>query len=178
MILLLGASASGKTEIAKYLFRRYQMVKAITHTTRPMRVGERQDVDYHFVSKERFLEMKKLDKFVETTLYNDNYYGCSKDECGDDKCIVLDPSGIKNFLALNNPHIVTFFLNASPEVRKKRMESRGDDASSIERRLIGDSKTFAKENLPKVDYELDVDNDSVENLGDKIYVLYQKRLNS
>ena len=176
MILLLGASASGKTEIAKYLFRRYQMVKAITHTTRPMRQGERQDVDYHFVSKERFLEMKNADKFVETTLYNDNYYGCSKDECGDDKCIVLDPSGIKNFLALNNPHIVTFFLNASPAVRQKRMESRGDDPASIQKRLIGDCKTFARENLPSVDYELNVDEDSVEALGDKIYSLYKERL--
>ena len=67
MILLVGASASGKTEIAKYLRTRYGMVKAITHTTRAMRVGERQDVDYHFVSKDEFLRLKGEAAFVERT---------------------------------------------------------------------------------------------------------------
>ena len=74
MILLVGASASGKTEIAKYLQAHYGIKKVITHTTRPMRSGERQDVDYHFVSKEQFDQLKKEDSFVETTHYNGNEY--------------------------------------------------------------------------------------------------------
>ena len=102
MILLVGASASGKTEIAKYLAKSHGIKKAITHTTRKMREGERQDVDYHFVDEATFQRMLKEDKFVEHTCYNGNHYGCSKDEIADDKCVILDPEGLKSFLALNN----------------------------------------------------------------------------
>ncbi len=178
MILLLGASASGKTELAKYLFAHFHMVKAITHTTRPMRVGERQDVDYHFVSKERFLELKKQDAFVETTEYNGNFYGCSKAECGDEKCIILDPSGVAAFQRLNSSRIITFFLRTRKDTREKRMRYRGDDEISIQKRLNGDDITFDEARLPKVDYVIDCDEIAIDDLAEKVFDLYQKRLNS
>ena len=102
MILLVGASASGKTEIARYLSFRYGIKKAVTHTTRPIRPSETPDVDYHFVSVVEFLDLKEKDAFVETTFYNGNYYGCSKAECGKDKCIILDPSGVSAFSGIEN----------------------------------------------------------------------------
>ncbi|MDD4005965.1 MAG: guanylate kinase, partial [Bacilli bacterium] len=70
MIILVGASASGKTEIAKILTRKYGIVKAITHTTRDMREGEKNGVDYFFVSKDEFAALAKQNAFVETTFYN------------------------------------------------------------------------------------------------------------
>ena len=54
MILLIGASASGKTEVAKVLLSKFGMKKAITHTSRPIRPSEVDGVDYHFVTKETF----------------------------------------------------------------------------------------------------------------------------
>lgn len=176
MILLVGASASGKTEIAKFLFRRYGMVKAITHTTRPIRPSETKDVDYHFVSIDEFLELKEKGALVESTFYNGNYYGCSKAECGDDKCIILDPSGIASFLSLGNPHIITFFLRTTKATRQARMRLRGDDEASIQKRLQNDDKTFDEANLPHIDYIIDADEESVEYLGELIYSLYQKRI--
>lgn len=176
MILLLGASASGKTELAKYLFTHYHMVKAITHTTRPMRKGEKPDVDYHFVTKEEFLALKEKDAFVETTEYNGNFYGCSKAECGDDKCIILDPFGVLAFQRLGSPRIVTFFLRTSKQTRELRMRGRGDDEASIQKRLTGDDITFDEKTLPQTDYVLDCDDISVETLAKKVYSLYQSRL--
>ncbi|MCR5348161.1 MAG: AAA family ATPase [Bacilli bacterium] len=176
MVLLVGASASGKTEIAKYLFSRYGMVKAITHTTRPMRKGERKDVDYHFVTVEEFLRLKEANALVESTEYNGNYYGCSKAECGDDKCIILDPSGIHSFLSLGDSHIVTFFLRTKESTRLERMRKRGDEEESIRKRLRGDRVTFDPKNLPPVDYVLDCDEDDVATIGDEIYRLYQGKL--
>ena len=64
MIVLSGASASGKTEVAKMLSSKYGIVKVITTTTRDLRVGEVNGRDYFFVSKERFKEMIKEDCFV------------------------------------------------------------------------------------------------------------------
>ena len=104
MILLTGASASGKTEIAKLLAKKYGIVKAVTHTSRAPRVGERNGVDYFFVSKEEFLALKEQNKFVETTFYNGNYYGTSKAQVTDLKCVVVDPNGLKSFIALHGCH--------------------------------------------------------------------------
>ena len=176
MILLVGASASGKTEIAKYLFSKYGLVKAITHTTRAMRVGERNDVDYHFVSREEFLRLKEASAFVETTDYNGNFYGCSKAEVSDEKCIILDPAGIASFLALHDPHVVTFFIQASEETRKQRMIGRGDEPSAVEKRLSVDRGVFDLEAVPHCDFYLESDVKTVAELGDEIYEAYASRI--
>ena len=70
MIILIGPSASGKTEIAQILEKKYNLKKVITHTTREKRINEKENVDYYFVSKETFLDMIKQNKLVEYTFYN------------------------------------------------------------------------------------------------------------
>ena len=54
MLILIGPSASGKTEVAKYLKKMYHIDKIITYTTRNPRENELKDVDYHFISLEEF----------------------------------------------------------------------------------------------------------------------------
>ena len=91
MIVLAGASASGKTEVAKMLAAKYGIVKAITTTTRDMRVGEINGRDYFFVNKDQFKKMIEDGRFVEFTVYNDNLYGSTKDQIAMNKCVVVDP---------------------------------------------------------------------------------------
>ena len=59
MLILVGHSASGKTEIANQLKRDYNMKKIITYTTRPKRINEVDGVDYHFVDEIKFLKLKE-----------------------------------------------------------------------------------------------------------------------
>ena len=58
MIILVGASASGKTEIANILIKKYGYEKMVTATTRPMRVNEVNKVDYFFLTEEEFKTKK------------------------------------------------------------------------------------------------------------------------
>ena len=95
MIVLAGASASGKTEVAKELAKKYGITKVITTTTRKMRVGEVNGRDYFFVSKEEFEKMLMDNRFVEYTYYNDNLYGSTKDQIAPNKCVVIDPAGLR-----------------------------------------------------------------------------------
>ena len=176
MILLVGASASGKTEIAKCLAKKYHITKAITHTTRPMREGERQDVDYHFVDETKFLDMLEKDLFVEHTTYNGYHYGCSKAEIAVDKCVILDPQGLKSFQALNEKSLVTFYLEASPKVREARMRLRGDGEENIQKRLRNDEKAFSPERVASCDYTIDSESGSIEQLTDKIVDIYYRHL--
>lgn len=176
MIILCGASASGKTEVAKLLSTKYGIKKVVTNTTRKMRPNEINGVDYHFTSKEEFLELKNTDYFVETTIYNDNYYGCSKKEVSDDKCVILEPEGVNNFLKLNNPHIVTFGLYASKKTRRERMMSRGDTTNNIISRLEQDEHRFSLEALSFSDFLINTDDKTIEEVTLLVLYLYKNKL--
>ena len=172
MILLIGPSAVGKTEVANELFHLFHIKKVVTHTTRLPRKNEVNDIDYHFVTKETFLEMKKQNVFVETTYYNDNYYGTSRKELGNNKVIIVDPNGKNAFLSLKDPSIIIFYLKADDETRKKRMMERGDSEENIQKRLKKDLKWFNKESEYGADYILDSSKYSIEELAKKIFELY------
>lgn len=178
MIILVGASASGKTEVAKLLNKLYRLRKVVTHTTRKMRSNEKQDIDYHFVSEKEFLKLKEKGSFVETTFYNGNYYGSSKKEIADDKVLIVDPCGLESFLALKNPRIVTYFLSANAHTRFNRMLIRGDDVELAKSRIENDGVKFTNDLVTKVNYTIDSENTSLLDMAKKIYELYIKHLES
>ncbi len=176
MILLVGASASGKTVTALDLQKRHGLVKAITTTTREKRVGETDGVEYFFISKEEFTKRLNEGKFVEHSLYNENYYGCGIDQVDDNKIVVLDPNGLHSFLKLNNKHIVSFLLIADEKTRHERMVSRGDKQENIAKRLKNDVDDFSLEKIGKVDFIIKTENKSIEETSDLIYKLYKEKL--
>ena len=174
MIVLAGASASGKTEVAKLLAKKYGITKIVTTTTRPKRKGEVDGVDYFFVTPERFEEMIQEGRFVEYTVYNGQMYGSTKDQIAKDKCVVIDPAGLRCYTSLNDKTIVSFYLDADEETRHQRMLSRGDDLEKIKSRIAHDRKAFKKENIVKVDYVIKNSSDDVlEEVADNIYKIYK-----
>lgn len=175
MIILIGPSAVGKTEIAKELNNLYNVKKVVTHTTRPMRIKEVDGIDYHFVSKEEFLKLKEADYFVETTFYNDNYYGTSKNEIRDDKVLIVDPNGKDNFLKLNDKNIVIFYILANEEMRVERMKNRGDSMETINQRIISDRKYFDKESQNGASYIILNENKTLQEIAKEIYEIYISR---
>ena len=67
IIVFGGPSGSGKTTLANLISNN----RVITTTTRPMRKGERNGVDYYFVSKEQFEELIRTNQLVEWNEYED-----------------------------------------------------------------------------------------------------------
>lgn len=176
MLILVGHSASGKTEIANELKRDYDMKKIITYTTRPKRVNEVDDVDYHFVSEERFLELREKDFFVETTNFNGYYYGSSKEDVKDDAVVILDPEGLKNFKNSKLDNIIAIFLNCDENIRFNRMINRGDNPTLAKERLIHDREKFAFENLVDIDEIINTSVFSINYLSELIFKTYHKIL--
>ena len=176
MIVLTGASASGKTVTALDLQKRHNLVKAITTTTREKRVGETNGVEYFFVTKEEFLKRLNENKFVEHSVYNGNYYGCGIDQVSDNKIVVLDPNGLHSFLKLKDKNIVSFLLIANENTRKERMCSRGDKKENIEQRIKNDVEDFSLEKIGKVDFVINTENYTIEEVSDLIYKLYKEKL--
>ncbi len=176
MIVLAGASASGKTEVAKELAKKYGITKVITTTTRKMRVGETNGKDYFFVSKEKFELMLQEGRFVEHTLYNENLYGSTKDQIMPNRCVVIDPAGLRAYIALNDPTIVTFFLDSNEETRFKRMLLRGDKEEDAKKRVTHDRLAFRPENIADVDFHINSETHSVEEVTDDVYNKYIETL--
>lgn len=176
MIILIGPSASGKTEIAKKLISTFDYKKFVTTTTRNKRVGEIDGVDYYFISVDEFKENLANNKFIETTIYNNNYYGSYKSEMGDNKVLIVEPNGLKAFQSLNDPHIISFFIDSSEDDRYERMIKRGDEINDIKRRLDNDRKLFY-ENI-KTDFRIINKNKSLEELSIDINNLYLKKIKS
>lgn len=177
MIILIGPSASGKTEIAKYLISKFAFKKFVTTTTRLPRVGEINDVDYHFISVQKFKENIKENKFIEFVNYNGNFYGTTLEEIDDSKVLILEPSGLLAFKALKDPKIISFYIDATLETRKERMILRKDDPKEILKRIQNDDLYF--EDAKKEASHMIVNNNdtSIENSAVTIYKIYQDELN-
>lgn len=172
MIVLTGASASGKTEVAKLLITKHGVKKVVTHTTRNIRLGEVDGIDYHFVSKEEFLRLKASNYFVETTEYNGNYYGTSIAEVASNKALIVDPNGVQSFQDLHDPTIVIFRLLASETTRFNRMIIRGDALEEIKRRISEDKEWFAEDKYSGVNYTINTDYITIEEVADQIFKIY------
>lgn len=176
MLVLTGPSASGKTEIAKILIEKYNLKKLVTYTTRPPREGEVNGVDYHFVTVEEFLKLKANDEFVETTFYNNNYYGSRIADISYDKVVILDPSGVNAFREILKDRIVIVFLNTPEELRIKRMQLRGDKEELIEKRIFNDRKTFTQDQYNFVDYTYQNEIIDLNDLAKQIYDKYLEHI--
>lgn len=76
IFFVLGKSCSGKDTIFRYLKNNKELnLKTIVgYTTRPMREGEQEGVEYHFVSREKLAEYRKQGKIIECRDY-DTVYG-------------------------------------------------------------------------------------------------------
>lgn len=177
MLVISGASASGKTEVAHIICKKYGLTRVITVTTREKRVGEVDGVDYFFVSKDEFKRLIEEDKLVEYAEYNGNFYGSRKDQIADNHILVVEANGLKAYIALNDPNIITFALTANAKIREERMKNRGDKPCDIEKRLKSDRTVFSKTNLKGVNYFIENNTATLDELADHIYNQYIERLN-
>jgi guanylate kinase len=82
VIILAAPSGAGKTTITKYLLERFpRLAFSISATTRAPRGAEKDGVEYHFLSLEKFEALIKQDEFIEyEQVYEGVYYGTLKSE--------------------------------------------------------------------------------------------------
>ncbi len=143
LIVISAPSGSGKTSLANRALEEIPSLKfSVSHTTRKPRPGERDQVEYFFVSEKEFEEMIKQDTFLEHARVYGNYYGTSRafvDEqlsVGYDVLLDLDVQGAAQVRKSYPEAILVFVLPPSLEVLNTRLTNRGlDDPSAIDKRL-------------------------------------------
>lgn len=138
--VVVGPSGSGKTTLVDALASSGRgIVRAVTCTTRPPRLGERDGVDYHFRSEDQFLRMLDAGELVEHTLYGGYRYGLPWLSVGDGfktVVVVVDPPGVLNLRqGLNRPLVVVGLSGLDEAELCRRMQERGDDSEAVAARV-------------------------------------------
>ena len=183
MLVITAKTASGKDSIVKELIN-IGMNKVVTYTSRPIRPGETDGVEYHFVTKEEFLEMKSRGVFAETTNYQISknvvwYYGTSKESLEEQNAVIIcNPSGLKYLRQQKDLDLTVFYINSNEEVIRGRLIKRGDDPEEAERRLAADKEDF--KGIEKY-YDYAITNNGkkdIKTLAEEIWLIYntEKRL--
>ena len=159
IVILCGKSASGKDTTLKKLVEKYNYIPIISTTTRPMREGEKNGVDYNFISKEEFNWKIAKDMFLEyrsyNTLFNDIpdtwYYGTEKQKL-DPKNIyisILDFDGareVQKYYGRDNTIII--YISCPDAIRENRAKQRGSfDQTEWDRRLKDDEIKFSDDKV-------------------------------
>jgi guanylate kinase len=158
LIILSGLSGVGKDAVLAELRRDGPPLEIIvTMTTRAMRLGEREGVPYHFISKEHFLHLCKSGEFLEWANNYGNYYGNSRSEvkaaleAGKDVLLKLDVKGAATIKRLVPESIAIFLATPTLKMLEERLRNRGTESSAdLERRL--NTAAWELEQVPVFDY--------------------------
>jgi guanylate kinase len=139
---------------------------SVSHTTRKIRENEKHGVNYYYVSEEEFKNKISKDEFVEWAIYNNNYYGTSKQEleekkkiCGIENSICLlelDIVGANKLHKYNLGFEFIAILPPSHDILKERLLKRGTETiDQIEVRLaIGKSEIDEITNAEYIKYKI------------------------
>ena len=145
--VIIGQTLSGKSTLVRDLVTATGIKQVITYTTRPIREGERDGLDYHFITSE---EMDKDDFFGRRDFYTvyreEPYsYAMNRDDVFpfEDKIIILDPAGVRAIKdEIGHQNVTTVFINAPIDLLVERGKLRGDSAEEVQRRLYVDRDAF------------------------------------
>ncbi len=143
LFVIAAPSGGGKTSLIRALLERERGIRlSVSYTTRPPRPGEREGVDYHFVTLERFRELEQSGAFIEHAEVHGNWYATSaawleeQVRAGQDVLLEIDWQGAAQIRGIIPESVQIFVLPPSLASLAERLERRGqDDAVTIARRL-------------------------------------------
>jgi guanylate kinase len=143
LFIVSAPSGTGKTTLVERLVQMTPHLRmSRSYTSRPAREGERDGVDYNFITRERFEAMIREGAFLEYAVIYDNYYGTAAADCerdlaaGEDVVLVIDVQGARQVRARALENIGIFVLPPSAAVLEQRLRGRSKDtAEQIQRRL-------------------------------------------
>ena len=142
-LIILGPSGVGKDTIINMLLKKYPEIfyKLPSYTTRPKRKGEKEGVDYFYITKEEFEVKRNQNKLIGIQEYNGNFYASDKSKLNElmnkgDKIIILNynietANKVKDELDFN---FIAILPPCEDELRN-RLKSRGTNPEELEKRM-------------------------------------------
>ncbi|GEO75472.1 guanylate kinase [Levilactobacillus namurensis DSM 19117] len=138
VIVITGATGTGKTTVQEYLAQHYPVTRIVTHTTRPPRAGEVDGRDYYFETEQSFQQRH----YLESVVYSGYHYGSSREGIAAGfkrapfPAIVLDTKGAITYAReLGNQVVILFLTVSDPDQLMHRVTARGDDTVMLKQRF-------------------------------------------
>jgi guanylate kinase len=143
LLILSAPSGTGKTTLARRLCAAHPgAIFSVSYTTRAPREGEKDGVDYHFVSEERFRQMIAEGAFVEWARVHGHHYGTPKsvieeaEKRGSLAIFDIDVQGGETIKKKHPEAVRALILPPSLAELERRLRARStDDDATIRRRL-------------------------------------------
>lgn len=172
LVILSGPSGTGKgTVLKKVLSSRKNTVLSISATTRKPRAGEKDGVDYYFISKDKFLKTDQNGGMLESAQYCGNFYGTPlapiKDWTakGVDVILEIDVQGGFQVKKKKPDAVGIFILPPSMKALEHRLRKRGTE----EEQVVQSRLSAARREIPKAaNYDYVVVNDDIEEASDRV----------
>jgi guanylate kinase len=165
-------SGTGKTTAVERLVERLpDLVLSRSYTSRPAREGERDGVDYNFVSRDRFEAMAAAGEFLEYADVFGNWYGTSASDtetalaAGRDVVLVIDVQGAQQVRQRGLALVSVFVLPPSYPILSERLRGRSKDSDAAIRRRLAIAR---QEVTGYCDYDYVIVNDDLEQCVDAL----------
>jgi guanylate kinase len=143
LLVLSAPSGGGKSSIARNLLQgRDDLGYSVSATTRPMREGERDGVDYYFLTREEFLRRRETGAFLESATYGGHFYGTLRSEIdrifasGRHAVLDIEIEGARQIRASFPNSLHLFVLPPSAEVLIGRLKGRNTEPAEAVRQRI------------------------------------------
>ncbi|AXA64407.1 MULTISPECIES: guanylate kinase [Pseudomonas] len=172
-------SGAGKTSLVKALLDALPDIRlSVSHTTRAMRPGEADGVNYHFVDCATFTNLLEHGDFLEHAEVFGNYYGTSQAALerdlaeGHDLILEIDWQGAQQ-VRRKLPHAQSIFiLPPSQAALRQRLDNRGQDSAEIiERRM----REAVSEMSHYVEYDYLIINDDFASALEDLKSIFRTR---
>jgi guanylate kinase len=182
LIVLSSPSGAGKTTISRRLMQEDPSISmSVSATTRPMRPGEIEGRDYHFVDDAEFQRLVDADELAEWAYVFDHRYGSPKEPIkealkdGRDTLFDIDWQGTQQLeYAFRTDLVLIFILPPSMKELERRLEERGTDSDEI---IAGRMRRAAGEIGHWAEYDYVLINDDMEKcLADVQAIIAAERL--
>lgn len=165
LVVVSGPSGCGKSTLDQLLIKnRKNITMSISDTTRKIRSGEKDGIDYNFISKEEFLDNINNDKYLEYALVHSHYYGTPKGninkllKSGIDVILEIDIEGAKKVKETCPNAVFIFIMPPSMEILKERLVNRKTESKE---QLIERFKNAYKEINEVTKYNYVIVNDDL-----------------
>lgn len=191
IICLMGKSSTGKDTIYKRLLEenQYSLKRIVPYTTRPIRIGEKEGVEYHFTDETGYLALQAGGKIIEARAYH-TYHGIWRYFTVDDGQITENEnyliigtleaySQMKRYFGREKMIPLLIELDDGVRLQRALNRERSQENPRYEelcRRFLADSEDFSEEKIKEAGIEKRFVNDDLEHCLEEITGYLGERL--